>query len=35
MDKNGNISMPFNSDGMFRGFLKADEKPQVYIFKEE
>jgi len=35
MDKNGNISMPFNSDGMFRGLLKADEKPQVYIFKEE
>ena len=35
MDKNGNISMPFNSDGMFRGFLKADGKPQVYIFKEE
>jgi beta-aspartyl-peptidase (threonine type) len=35
MDKNGNISMPFNSDGMFRGFLKAKEKPQVYIFKEE
>ena len=35
MDKNGNISMPFNSDGMFRGFLKAGEKPQVYIFKEE
>ena len=35
MDKNGNISMPFNSDGMFRGFLKAEEKPQVYIFKEE
>jgi beta-aspartyl-peptidase (threonine type) len=34
MDKNGNISMPFNSDGMFRGFLKADEKPQVFIFKE-
>ena len=29
MDKNGNISMPFNSDGMFRGLLKADEKPQV------
>jgi beta-aspartyl-peptidase (threonine type) len=34
MDKNGNISMPFNSDGMFRGFLKADEKPQVFIFRE-
>jgi len=35
LDKNGNIAMPFNSAGMFRGFLKAGEKPQVYIFKEE
>lgn len=35
MDKNGNISMPFNSAGMFRGFLKAGEKSQVYIFKED
>lgn len=35
LDKNGNIAMPFNTSGMFRGFLKAGEKPNVYIFKEK
>jgi beta-aspartyl-peptidase (threonine type) len=34
MDKNGNISMPFNSTGMFRGFLKAGEETRVFIFHE-
>ena len=26
VDKTGNISMPFNSEGMFRGFATADGK---------
>jgi len=34
MDKNGNISMPFNSTAMFRGYLKAGEEPRVFIFYE-
>lgn len=33
MDKNGNISMPFNTEGMFRGYLKSGEKPIVLFFK--
>ena len=33
IDKNGNIVMPFNTDGMFRGFIKEGEKPNVSIYK--
>lgn len=35
MDKNGNISMPFNTSGMFRGFQYPGEKAQAFIFADE
>jgi L-asparaginase / beta-aspartyl-peptidase len=35
LDKSGNISMPFNSAGMFRGFASADGKEGVLIYKDE
>ncbi|UCG29028.1 MAG: isoaspartyl peptidase/L-asparaginase [Bacteroidales bacterium] len=35
VDKMGNISMSFNSQGMFRGFLKSTGERGVYIFREE
>ena len=35
VDKLGNISMPFNSQGMFRAFATADGKEGVYIYGEE
>ena len=35
VDKTGNISMPFNSEGMFRGFATADGKKGVFIYKDE
>ena len=35
VDKSGNVSMPFNSEGMFRGFATADGKEGVYIYKDE
>ena len=35
VDKNGNISMPFNSAGMFRGFATADGKEEIFIYKDE
>jgi L-asparaginase / beta-aspartyl-peptidase len=35
VDKLGNVSMPFNSEGMFRGFATADGKSGVYIYKGE
>ncbi|HEX2975805.1 MAG TPA: isoaspartyl peptidase/L-asparaginase [Bacteroidales bacterium] len=35
VDKSGNISMPFNSEGMFRGFASSDGNSGVYIYKDE
>jgi len=35
VDKYGNVSMPFNSSGMFRAFATADGKEGVFIYKEE
>jgi beta-aspartyl-peptidase (threonine type) len=35
LDKNGNVAMPFNSEGMFRGFATADGKKGVFIFSDE
>lgn len=34
MDKEGNIAMPFNSAGMYRGYIKEKNKPVVLIYKE-
>jgi L-asparaginase / beta-aspartyl-peptidase len=35
VDKNGNISMPFNSNGMFRGYATADGKEGIFVYKDE
>jgi beta-aspartyl-peptidase (threonine type) len=35
VDKNGNIAMPFNTSGMFRGFVKSGGEMQVKIFSEK
>ncbi len=32
LDKNGNITMPFNTSGMFRGYLYPGKVPEVFIF---
>jgi beta-aspartyl-peptidase (threonine type) len=34
MDAQGNVAMPFNSAGMYRGYMGADGTPSVAIFKE-
>ena len=34
VDKNGNIAMPFNTSGMFRGYVKADGEMKVAMFEE-
>ena len=34
VDKNGNIAMPFNTAGMFRGFIKSDGEIKVAMFGE-
>ncbi|HEV7349379.1 isoaspartyl peptidase/L-asparaginase [Telluribacter sp.] len=35
LDRQGNIAMPFNSEGMYRGYVKADGTIEVLIYKEE
>ena len=35
VDKNGNIAMPFNSEGMYRGYIKSDGSSKVMIYKDE
>lgn len=34
LDRNGNIAMPFNSEGMYRGYVKGDGKSEVLIYKD-
>jgi L-asparaginase / beta-aspartyl-peptidase len=34
VDKNGNIAMPFCTDGMYRGYIKSNGEKQVKIYKE-
>jgi beta-aspartyl-peptidase (threonine type) len=34
IDKNGNISMPFNTSGMFRGYCLKDNEPHVLLYKK-
>lgn len=34
VDKNGNIVMPFCTEGMYRGFLKSDGTKEIKIYKE-
>ncbi len=35
LDSDGNFAMPFNTDGMYRGWIDADGKMHVAIFGEE
>ncbi|HEX7494252.1 MAG TPA: isoaspartyl peptidase/L-asparaginase [Bacteroidales bacterium] len=35
IDRSGNISMPFNSTGMFRGYSTADGEEGIFIYKDE
>ncbi|MEO1437044.1 MAG: isoaspartyl peptidase/L-asparaginase [Bacteroidota bacterium] len=35
LDKDGNIAMPFNTAGMYRGFILPDGRAQVFIYKDE
>ena len=34
LDRQGNIAMPFNSEGMYRGYIKADGSLEVLIYKD-
>jgi len=35
VDGKGNISMPFNTEGMYRGYKTSEGKSAVYIFSDE
>ena len=34
LDRNGNFSMPFNTEGMYRGWIAEDGVPHVLIYKD-
>ena len=34
IDKQGNVAMPFNSEGMYRGYIKSDGTVVVEIYKD-
>jgi beta-aspartyl-peptidase (threonine type) len=33
LDKNGNMTMPFNTEGMYRGAVTKDGKVEIYFYK--
>ncbi|MBT7194553.1 MAG: isoaspartyl peptidase/L-asparaginase [Candidatus Marinimicrobia bacterium] len=35
IDAKGNIAMPFNTKGMYRGYIKSDGNPVTLIYKDE
>jgi beta-aspartyl-peptidase (threonine type) len=35
LDRKGNIAMPFNTEGMFRGFSTSNGKQGIFIYKDE
>lgn len=35
VDKNGNIAIPFNTEGMYRGYIKQDGKAVIGIYKAD
>jgi beta-aspartyl-peptidase (threonine type) len=35
LDRQGHFALPFNTEGMYRGYIRSDGQPSVAIFKEE
>lgn len=35
VDRNGNVAMPFNTEGMYRGYKTSEGKSGVFIFSDE
>ncbi|MCK5620499.1 MAG: isoaspartyl peptidase/L-asparaginase, partial [Candidatus Krumholzibacteria bacterium] len=35
LDKDGNLTMPFNTKGMYRGYMKEAGEPHVLLYEEE
>lgn len=34
VDKNGNVALPFNTEGMYRGYRKSNNESGIFIYKE-
>lgn len=34
LDRKGNIAMPFNTDGMYRGYINKKGEPKTFIYKD-
>jgi beta-aspartyl-peptidase (threonine type) len=34
VDRNGNVALPFNSEGMYRGFIASDAAPVTFIYRD-
>ena len=34
VDKDGNVSMTFSTETMFRGYIKGNDKPNAFIFDD-
>jgi beta-aspartyl-peptidase (threonine type) len=34
LDAKGNYTMPYNTDGMYRGYVTSDGKPHVEIYRK-
>ena len=34
LDRNGNFALPFNTEGMYRGWISDDGVPHVLIYKD-
>lgn len=35
LDKHGNISMPFNTEGMYRGFIRKKGEAKTFLYKQD
>lgn len=35
IDQKGNVSMPFNSEGMYRGYIREKDQGKTFIYKDE
>jgi beta-aspartyl-peptidase (threonine type) len=35
IDRQGNITMPFNSEGMYRGYIREEGRGKTFIYKDE
>jgi beta-aspartyl-peptidase (threonine type) len=35
LDASGNVAMPFNTEGMYRGYIRGDGEPHTFIYGDE